>query len=128
MEPIKGFITNKSRNYQLNIINLMKHAVRIYARQEILSRAQDGSFFKYTYKDAYERMQKLANSLESLGVKIGDKVGVLAWNTHQNFEIYYGLPGMGAVMVTLNLRLTPEDLKYIIKHFKWISLTGNVIG
>jgi len=116
MEPIRGFITNRSRNYQLNIINLMKHAVRIYARQEILSRTQDGSFFKYTYKDAYERMQKLANSLESLGVKIGDKIGVLAWNTHQNFEIYYGLPGMGAVMVTLNLRLTPEDLKYIIKH------------
>ncbi len=118
MKLIKGFTAEPEgkENYQLNVINFMKHAVRNYARQEIVSRKLDGSLFRYTYKESYERMQRLANALESIGVKVADRVGVLAWNTHQHYEIYYGLPGMGAVMVTLNLRLASQDLTYIVNH------------
>jgi fatty-acyl-CoA synthase len=54
--------------------------------------------------------------LQSLGVKVGDRIGTLAWNHYQNFEIYFGLPGTGAVMITLNLRLSPQDLSYVINH------------
>jgi fatty-acyl-CoA synthase len=61
-------------------------------------------------------MKRLASGLEGLGVKPGDRVEVLAWNSHENYEIYFGLPGMGAVMLLLNLRLTPQDLSYVIEH------------
>jgi len=129
MKIIKGFQTDQSVNYQLNVINIMKHANRNYSRQEIVSRNIDGILFRYTYSDAYERMQRLANSLESIGIKVGDRVGVIAWNTYQHYEIYFGLPGMGAVMVSLNLRLAPQDLAYIINHsgIKYIILDEDMI-
>jgi len=116
MKVVKGFLTNPNGNYQLNIINLMKHGIRNFSRQEIVSRKMDGSLFRYTYKDSYRRMQQLANALESIGAKVGDKIGVLAWNHHQHFEIYFGLPGIGAIMITLNLRLSPQDLSYVVNH------------
>ena len=116
MKVIKGFQADLSSKYQLNVINLIKHAIRNYSRQEIVSRNIDGTLFRYTYLDAYNRMQRLANSLESFGIKVGDRVGVIAWNTYQHFEIYFGLPGMGAVMVSLNLKLAPKDLAYVINH------------
>ena len=129
MKIIKGFQADLNFNYQLNVINLIKHAFRNYSRQEIASRKIDGTLFRYTYMDAYNRMQKLANSLESFGIKVGERVGVMAWNTHQHFEIYFGLPGMGAVMVTLNLKLAPQDLAYVINHsgIKWIILDEDLI-
>ena len=116
MKVIKGFYANPEDNYQLNVINLMMHAVRNFSRQEIVSRKLDGTLFRYTYKDSYNRMKRLANSLDSIGVKIGDRVGVLAWNTHQHFEIYYGLPGIGAVMVSMNMRIAKQDLAYVVNH------------
>jgi fatty-acyl-CoA synthase len=116
MEPIKGFIVDSTSKYHLNVINLMRHAIRNFSRQEVVSRNLDGSLFRYTYKDAYGRMQRLANALGSIGVKVGDRVGVLAWNHYQHFEIYFALPGTGAVMVSLNLRLSPQDLSYVVNH------------
>ena len=116
MKIVKGFIVDSQDTYQLNTINLIKQGIRNFSRQEIVSRKIDGTLFRYTYKDAYNRMQQLANGLESIGVKLGDRIGVLAWNHYQHYEIYFGLPGMGAVMVTLNLRLSPQDLSYVINH------------
>ncbi|MFX1490058.1 MAG: AMP-binding protein, partial [Promethearchaeota archaeon] len=116
MKIVKGFIAQTGENYQLNAITLMKHGIRNFSRQEIVSRKMDGSLFRYTYKDSYERMQRLANALNTIGVQIGDRVGVMAWNHYRNFELYFGLPGTGAVMVTLNLRLSPQDLSYVVNH------------
>ena len=116
MKIIKGFSADPEGNYQLNLINMMNHAIRNFARQEIVSRKIDGTLFRYTYAESYERMQRLANALKSIDVKVGDRVGILAWNHHQHYEIYYGLPGTGAVMVSLNLRLAPQDLSYVINH------------
>jgi fatty-acyl-CoA synthase len=113
---VKGFPVSSKKNYQLNMINVMKHAIRNFSRQEIVSRKADGGLYRYTYDDSYKRMQQLANALKSLGVKVGDRVGVLAWNHYQHFEIYYGLPGTGAVMVSLNLRLSSQDLSYVVNH------------
>jgi len=129
MKVIKGFRADLSANYQLNVINLMKHAIRNYSRQEIVSRNIDSTLFRYTYSDAYKRMQRLANSLESIGIKVGDRVGVIAWNTYQHFEIYFGLPGMGSVMVSLNLRLAPQDLAYVVNHsgIKYIIVDEDLI-
>ncbi len=116
MKIIKGFPADPEGNYQLNVINLMKHAVRNFTRQEIVSRRSDGTMFRYSYGESYERMQRLANALQSNGIKVGDRVGVIAWNHHQHYEIYFGLPATGAIMVSLNIRLNPQDLSYVINH------------
>jgi len=116
MDIIKGFPATSQDNYPLNVTTIIKHAARSFGPQEIVSRRLDGSIFSYTYAKAHQRMKRLASGLEGLGVKPGDRVGVLAWNSHENYEIYFGLPGMGAVMLLLNLRLTPQDLAYVIEH------------
>ena len=66
MEIIKGFPATSKNGYQLNVTNILKHGTRNFSRQEIISRKHDGTLFRYTYKDAYERVKKLANSLLSL--------------------------------------------------------------
>jgi len=115
---LKGFPATTNSNYQLNVTNIIKHAVRNFGSQEIVSRKNDGTMFRYTYKDAYKRMQRLANSLGTIGIKAGDIVGILAWNTYEHYEIYFGVPGTGAVLLLLNLRLASQDLVYIVNHSK----------
>ncbi len=116
MSLVHGFPATSQDGYQLNVTNIIRHAARNFADQEIASRKHDGTIFRYTYRQAYDRVGRLANALAGLEVKVGDRVGVLAWNTHENYEIYFGVPGMGAVMLTLNLRLSPADLSYVVNH------------
>jgi fatty-acyl-CoA synthase len=116
MDIIKGFPATSQNSSQLNIINIIKHAARNFGRQEIVSRKQDGTMFRYTYKDAYERVQRLASSLTSLGVMVGDRIGVLASNSYRNHETYFGIPGSGAVMVLMNPRFTSQELSYVVNH------------
>ncbi len=116
MKIIKGFPSTSQINYQLNVTNIIKHGARNFGRQEIVSRKHDGTIFRYTYKDAYERCTRLANSLNSIGLGVGDKIGVLAWNTYEHYEIYFSIPGTGAVMLLLNLRLAPQELSYVVNH------------
>jgi fatty-acyl-CoA synthase len=116
MEIIKGFPATSQNSSQLNIINIIKHATRNFGRQEIVSRKQDGTMFRYTYKDSYERVHRLAGSLTSLGVMVGDRIGVLASNSYRNHEMYFGIPGSGAVMVLMNPRFTSQELSYVVNH------------
>ncbi len=116
MNIIKGFPATSNNDYQLNVTTIIKHAIRNYGRQEIVSRKHDGTIFRYTYVDAYKRMQRLANALITLGIKPGDRVGTLSWNIYQYYEIFFGVPGTGAVLLLLNLRLGSQDLTYIANH------------
>ncbi|MFW9838665.1 MAG: long-chain fatty acid--CoA ligase [Candidatus Thorarchaeota archaeon] len=116
MEIIKGFPATSQTSSQLNLATIIKHAARNFGKQEIVSRNPDGSMVRYTYSRAYERVQRLASSLSSLGVKVGDRIGVLASNSHRNLEIYFGIPGSGAVMVLMNPRFTPQELSYVVNH------------
>jgi fatty-acyl-CoA synthase len=102
-------------DFQLNLINIIKHGARNFEKQQIVCKTATG-MYRYTYAEAYARMQKLASALNSLGIKVGDRVGVMDWNTYRNYEMYFGIPGMGAVMLLMNLRLAPHDLAYVVNH------------
>ena len=71
-------------DYQLNVTKIVQQASRSYGGQEIASRKLDGTIFRYTYKDAYNRIKRLSSGLEKMGAKVGDRIGVLGWNTHEN--------------------------------------------
>ena len=100
----------------LLISHMLRHADRYHGDSEIVSRLVDGDIHRYTYRDAHRRTKKLANALIALGVSPGDRLGTLAWNTHRHYEAYFGIAGIGAVSHTINPRLFPEQISYIINH------------
>jgi acyl-CoA synthetase (AMP-forming)/AMP-acid ligase II len=100
----------------LLISGLIEHAARFHGDAEIVSRNADRSIFRYTYAEAEKRAKQLAKALIRWGIKDGDRVATLAWNNHRHFELYYGISGMGAVIHTINPRLVPEQIKYMIEH------------
>jgi acyl-CoA synthetase (AMP-forming)/AMP-acid ligase II len=100
----------------LLISNIIEHAARHHSDSEIVSRTVEGPLHRYTYADANRRAKRAANALAALGVVLGDRVGTLAWNGYRHFELYYGISGIGAVMHTINPRLFPEQIAWIINH------------
>jgi 3-(methylthio)propionyl---CoA ligase len=100
----------------LLVSSIIEHAAKNFGDTEIVSRTVEGPIHRYTYRDANRRAKKLANALKHLGVKPGDRVGTLAWNGYRHFEIYYGVSGMGAITHTVNPRLFPEQIAWIINH------------
>lgn len=113
---VRGFPSTMMDDYQLNLIDMLRHSAKFFPNREIASRRLDGTMFRYNYAEAFRRVSKLANALESLGVKVGDRIGVLSWNTHRFYELYFGIPGFGAVLLEMNLRLHPEEMAYVAKH------------
>jgi len=101
---------------QLLISGLIEHAETYHKDTEIVSRSVEGPIHRYTLKDAADRSRKLANALGKLDLQQGDVVGTLAWNTFRHFELYFGVSGIGCVVNTVNPRLFPEQLIYIINH------------
>src|SRR5215204_3488707 len=70
----------------------------------------------FTYAEHHDRVRRLAGALQALGVEPGDRVGTLLPNVHAMLELHYAVPGIGAVLVPLNTRLTPDDYAYILEH------------
>jgi len=103
-------------NRPLLISGLLEYAEQVYPNSEIVSRQVEGGIHRYTYADAAKRSRQLANALTRLGVEQGDRVGTLAWNTFRHYELYMGVSGMGAITHTVNPRLFPEQIVYIINH------------
>jgi fatty-acyl-CoA synthase len=100
----------------LLIASLLTHAARHHGAGEIVSRENDGVIHRTTWAAIEHRARRLARVLQGLGVGDQDRVGTLAWNSHRHLEIYYAAPGMGAICHTVNPRLHPEDIAYIIGH------------
>ena len=100
----------------LLVSGLIEHAARYHADTEIVSRTLEGPIHRYTWAECHRRTRRLANALTRLGVRHGDRVGTMAWNTHRHVEAYYAVAGMGAVTHTINPRLFPEQIEYIINH------------
>ncbi len=109
-------------HFQLNLKRLIERPERYFPRNEILSREDDGSLFRYTYRDYCERVRRLASALEKLGVAPGEKVATLSWNTHRHLEMYFAVPCSGRVLHTANLRLSDEHLAYTMNHAEDVAV------
>ena len=103
-------------DFDLTIPVLVRHAERLHRHREIVSRRPDRSLHRTTYGAVIQRARQLADALRTLGVAPGDRVATFCWNHSRHLEAYYGVPGMGAVLHTLNIRLHPDDLAYIADH------------
>lgn len=99
-------------SYQLLLKHLLQQGVAWAPNQVIVYRDQ----MQYTYTAMYERVLRLGRALQSLGVGQGTKVGVIEWDSHRYLEMYFGIPGIGAILHTINPRLAPEDLAYTVGH------------
>jgi len=100
----------------LLISSLIEHAACFHPHAEIVSRTTEGPIHRCTYADIHRRAKQLANALEVRGVGPGDRIATLAWNGYRHMELYYGVSGMGAVLHTINPRLFPEQIEYIVNH------------
>ncbi len=103
-------------NRQLLISSLIEHGARFFHDCQIVSRTAEGPVHRYTQADLHQRSKQLANALTALGVEAGDRIATLAWNGYRHVELYFGVSGMGAVCHTLNPRLHPSQLIYILNH------------
>ncbi|MEZ5894040.1 MAG: long-chain-fatty-acid--CoA ligase [Parvularculaceae bacterium] len=100
----------------LMISSLLRYAATYHGGREIVTRMVEGPIHRYTYAEAARRAAKAANALIAEGVRPGDRIATLAWNTYRHFELFYGVSGIGAVLHTVNPRLFDEQIKYIVNH------------
>ena len=96
----------------LLIKNLLDNPIRQFPDQEIVY----GDFKRQTYREMGERIHRLASGLAGLGVRRGDTVAVMDWDSHRYLECFFAIPMMGAVLHTINIRLSPEQILYTINH------------
>jgi fatty-acyl-CoA synthase len=104
------------QNWPLTVDRILEHAAKWHGDVEIVSRSVEGPIVRTTWGQVYDRARRLSGALAKLGVKPGDRVATLAWNTARHIEAWYGVMGMGAVCHTLNPRLFVDQLCYIINH------------
>ena len=103
-------------NTPLTVLSILRHAATNHGETEIVSRSVEGPIHRTNYGEVWKRSQNLANALKRFGLKKGDRVATLAWNTWRHVELYYGISGSGFVCHTINPRLFKEQIAYIIKH------------
>jgi fatty-acyl-CoA synthase len=103
-------------DYPLTIGAILRRAETVFPHKTIVTRRPDRSLRRSTYADLGRRTHQLAAALARLGVAPGDRVATLAWNHQQHLEAYFGVPILGAVLHTLNLRLHPDELSFIVNH------------
>jgi 3-(methylthio)propionyl---CoA ligase len=95
---------------------LLAHSARHHRGTEIVSRRTEGDVHRYTYWDCLVRTRRLASSLEGLGVRRGDRLATIAWNGYRHMELYYAIGGVGAVVHTINPRLSVDQVAWILNH------------
>ena len=104
--------TPSAYDYPLLIKHLLHTPLATAPDQEIVYRDRS----RYTYRTLRERIGRLASGLAELGVKSGDTVAVMEWDSHRYLECYFAIPMMGAVLQTVNIRLSPEQILYTLNH------------
>ena len=96
--------------------DILERAGTQFGDVEIVTHQPDKSLHRYTYADMVKRAKQLAQALIESGIKNGDRVATFSWNTYAHLEAYFGIPITGAVLHTLNLRLPPDDVAWIVNH------------
>ncbi|MGJ7528330.1 3-(methylthio)propionyl-CoA ligase [Variovorax sp. GB1P17] len=100
----------------LLISSLIDHAATFHPHAEIVGRTVEGPVHRTNYAELRRRSKQVANAMKVLGIEPGDRVGTLAWNTYRHLALYFGVSGAGAVLHTVNPRLFPEQIDYIVNH------------
>ncbi|WP_343589150.1 3-(methylthio)propionyl-CoA ligase [Paracidovorax wautersii] len=104
------------QNQPLLVSSLIEFAERHHGDAEIVSRRVEGDIHRYTYRDLSARAKRLANALDGLALHAGDRVASLAWNGYRHLEMYYGVSGSERVLHTINPRLHPDQIAWIVNH------------
>jgi fatty-acyl-CoA synthase len=104
------------QNWPLVMPTILDHAMRYHGEREFVTRSVEGPIHRTNWAQIHSRARKAAKALERAGIKPGDRVGTLAWNTWRHVEAWYGIMGMGGVCHTVNPRLFPEQIVYIVNH------------
>ena len=109
-------------NRQLTITSIMEHSRKFHGDAEVVSVTADQPLHRYTYREAFARSARLANALARLGILQGERIGTLAWNDYRHLEVYFATSCAGFVCHTINPRLFPEQIEYIVEHAedRWI--------
>ncbi|HZC22230.1 MAG TPA: long-chain fatty acid--CoA ligase [Candidatus Binatia bacterium] len=100
----------------LLLTGLLDRAAKLFPNAEIVSVRPDGSRDRSNYRDMHKRAMRLSGALQQAGIRNGDRVATLMWNQREHLEVYFGVPAVGAVVHTLNLRLHPDEIAYIVNH------------
>ena len=104
------------QEFPLTVGKILDHAAKYHPNRKIISRSVEGPITQTNWSNVQHQSKKLSQALKSIGVQTGDIIGVMAWNTARHFEVWYGIPGIGAVNHSLNPRLFADQLVYIINH------------
>jgi fatty-acyl-CoA synthase len=104
------------QDYPLLCHRIIEHAAKYHGTQEVVTRSVEGPIVRTNYKQIYERALKVSQMLQRDGIKFGDRVATIAWNTWRHLECWYGIMGIGAICHTVNPRLFPEQIAWIINH------------
>jgi len=108
--------------YRLTVDKFLDHAAKWFGDREIVEADAGRVVARTTYAEVRERSNRLSGALAALGVRLGDRVGTLAWNTRHHLELYYAVMGMGAVCHTLNPRMTVGHLAQIVDEAEDVAL------
>ncbi|MGE7601939.1 long-chain fatty acid--CoA ligase [Peribacillus sp. NPDC097675] len=100
-------------NTPLIMTQIIERAEKYFSKKEVVSRT-DGGIHTFTYAETAQRTRRLASAFEKMGIRTGDRIGTLAWNHHRHLEAYFAIPCHGAVLHTINMRLSPQHISYII--------------
>ncbi|CCD84087.1 acyl-CoA synthetase [Bradyrhizobium sp. ORS 285] len=95
---------------------IIEHAATIHGTQEVVTRSVEGPIVRTTYRQIHDRALKVSQKLTRDGIKLGDRVATIAWNTGRHLEVWYGIMGIGAICHTVNPRLFPEQIAWIVNH------------
>jgi fatty-acyl-CoA synthase len=104
------------QEWPLLVHKIIDHAALYHGNREVVGRSVEGPLTRTNYREISRRAKKVAHALERRGIRLGDRVATLAWNTANHLETWYGIAGLGAVYHTLNPRLFPDQLVYIANH------------
>ncbi|HPE47621.1 MAG TPA: AMP-binding protein, partial [Hyphomonas sp.] len=104
------------QDWPLTTNKILEHANRINPTREVVTRRVEGNIERITYADLFQMSKQASNALIDAGIQLGDRVATLGWNSERHMATWYGAMGIGAVLHTVNPRLHPDQIAWIINH------------